>query len=372
MIIRTLTSHNVYNYGASLQAFSLMHYLQSLGHDCKIIDYMPEYRRGRYNFWYINPASKWYWLIRIWPIRLAVCTFLAPKRFKTYKRKKAFDAFTKDKLCLTTRYNNLDELEKEDWKVDAFIVGSDQVWNTDHETGRDSANYLTFVPKGAKKMSYAASFGMDMILPQYANLVRDNLKVFDAVSVRESSGVDILKDLGISATHVVDPVFLNNSSFWRSLINTSIIPKKKYILVYEFANNPIIAKFARLISKQTGLTIVSVNDFIEHGYADVNVNDAGPIDFISLISGAELFISNSFHGTAFSIIFHTPFFVFKRKIGNVNTRMEDLLSSLGLQDRWIEDESDFSRLNEKINYDEVDRRMSERVSASKLFLEKQL
>lgn len=221
-------------------------------------------------------------------------------------------------------------------------------------------------------MSYAASFGMDMILPQYANLVRDNLKVFDAVSVRESSGVDILKDLGISATHVVDPVFLNNSSFWRSLINTSIIPKKKYILVYEFANNPIIAKFARLISKQTGLTIVSVNDFIEHGYADVNVNDAGPIDFISLISGAELFISNSFHGTAFSIIFHTPFFVFKRKIGNVNTRMEDLLSSLGLQDRWIEDESDFSRLNEKINYDEVDRRMSERVSASKLFLEKQL
>lgn len=372
MIIRTLTSHNVYNYGASLQAYSLMHYLQSLGHDCQIIDYMPAYRRGRYNFWYINPASKWYWFIKIWPIRLVVCLFLAPKRFKTYKRKKAFDAFTKDKLCLTLRYNNLNELEKENWRVDAFIVGSDQVWNTDHETGRDPANYLTFVPKGSIKMSYAASFGMDKILPNYANLVKENLKVFDAVSVRENSGVTLLKDLGISATHVVDPVFLNSSAFWSSLVNTSIIPKNKYILVYDFANNSIIEKFTQYVSTQTGLTIISVNDFIEHRYTDVNVNNAGPIEFLSLIKGAEFFISNSFHGTAFSIIFHTPFFVVKRSIGNVNTRMEDLLSSLGLQDRWIENESFFHRWRERINFEEVDRLLSDRVSNSKRFLEQKL
>lgn len=372
MIIRTLTSHNVYNYGASLQAFSLMHYLQSLGHDCKIIDYMPEYKRGRYNFWYIDPASKWYKIIKFWPIRLLVCTILVPKRFKTYSRKKAFDAFTKEKLCLTKRYNTLDELNDEKWQVDAFIVGSDQVWNTDHATGRDPAHYLTFVPSGAKKVSYAASFGMDIILPQYVEFIKNNLTAFDSISVRESTGVDLLKKLNINAFHVVDPVFLNSAGFWQSMINRSIIPKQNYILVYDFANNESMAKFAMFLSQKTNMQIVSINDFTRHSYADINVDNAGPIDFVSLISDASFFISNSFHGTAFSIIFHIPFFVFKRKKGNVNTRMEDLLYGLGLNERFIDDENDFCRWNSVIDYDNVEKLLSTKVATSKIFLETQL
>ena len=372
MIIRTITSHNVYNYGASLQAFSLMHYLQSLGHDCKIIDYMPEYRRGRYNFWFINPTTRWYKILKIWPIRLVVCTFLAPKRFKTYSRKKAFDNFTREKLCLTRRYSSLSDLNKEKWNVDVFVVGSDQVWNTDHATGRDSAYYLTFAPAGSKKISYAASFGMDKILPQYVDFVKDNLDSFDAIAVRESTGVNILNGLNINAEHVMDPVFLNSAAFWQSMVNRSIIPDKKYILVYDFANNDSIAQFAQYVSQKSNMQIVSINDFTKHKYADVNVSNAGPIEFISLISGASLFLSNSFHGTAFSIIFHTPFFVFKRKKGNVNTRMEDLLQGLGLNDRFIEDKQDYCRWDSKIDFVTADKLLSEKISVSKLYINKQL
>lgn len=372
MRIRTLTSHNVYNYGASLQAYSLMYYLQALGHDCKIIDYMPEYKRGRYNFWYIDPASKWYKMLKFWPLRLVVCSFLAPKRFKTYSRKKAFDKFTKEKLSLTKRYDTISDLENEEWNADLFIVGSDQMWNTDHATGRDAASYLSFSPNGAKKISYAASFGMDKILPQYTEFVRNHLKSFDAISVRESTGVTILKDIGLNAVHVVDPVFLNKVDHWRSLLTPAIIPHQKYILVYEFASNPLIARFAQFVSQKTGLQIISINDFTKHRYADVNINDAGPKEFITLISEASYFISNSFHGTAFSIIFHTPFFVFKRKKGNVNTRMEDLLSVLHLQDRIINEEKDFCSWDSIIDFENTDKIMSYRIAASKVFLNNQM
>lgn len=372
MRIRTITSHDVYNYGASLQAFSLMKYLQSLGHECKIIDYKPDYAKARYNFWYINTTSKIYKIIRFWPIRLVVCIILAPKRFKTIKRKKTFDYFTENYLELTKRFSNLDDLKKEKWNVDCFIVGSDQVWNTDHPNGRDYANYLSFVPEGKKKISFAASFGMDKIFPEYINMVKSELKKFDFISVRESTGVKLIENLGLKATHVVDPVFLNNKMFWHNIAAKSKINRQKYILVYDFGKNKLIEDFSIFLSKETGLPIISLNDFVEHQYASENINNAGPLDFLKLIENCSFFISNSYHGTAFSIIFHIPFFVFLRKKGNVNTRMEDLLKYLDLKERIVLSQFDFVKWQNKIDYNHIDVLLEKKVEESKILLKNNL
>ena len=364
MKIRTLTSHNVYNYGASLQAFALMKYLKKKGNEVEIIDYMPEYRKGRYNFWFIDPRFKWrkYKLLR-----LCACILLFPKRFYTYKRKASFDTFTKNYLSLTDRYESLKELENVKWNADLFIVGSDQVWNSYHETGKDPANYLSFVPEGIRKVSYAASFGTDRIKEGFENIVKDNLKSFSFISVREKQGVDILRKLGFKAVLNLDPVFLLDRDEWDELESKNG-HDEKYILVYDFANNEMIKNFAIEYSRKHSLKIYSLNDFVPHRYADKNINNAGPREFLNLIKNAECFVSNSFHGTAFSIIFNKQFFVFNRKDA-VNSRMQSLLSLIGLEDRIVNNYTEFSKMDNVINYDGVNTKLqSERKHSEEVFL----
>lgn len=367
MKIHTITSHDVYNYGASLQAYALMHYLQGLGNEVSIIDYKPEYSKARYNFWYISPQYRW----RKNPLlRFLACLVLVPKRFYTYRRKEAFDAFKSEYLDLTQRFSTLTELEHTQWNAQMFIAGSDQIWNTDHENGKDPANYLSFVPFGKKRMSYATSFGIDCIKPEFQDMVKRNLKHFQQITVREKQGVYILKQLGLSAVQVVDPVFLLSKNEWEDL---SVSPKVKgkYILVYDFGRNKMMQEFAVRYAKKYQLRIFSLNDFVSHSYADCNINDAGPREFLGLIKNAECFISNSFHGTAFSIIFEKQFFVFNRKDA-VNSRMESLMEMAGLQDRLIMNQADFIKMDSLIDYEAVNSRMGEYITKSKDVLAKNI
>lgn len=367
MKIHTITSHDVYNYGASLQAYALMRYLQDVGNEVSIIDYKPDYSKARYNFWYISPQYRW----RKNPLlRFCACFVLAPKRFYTYRRKKAFDTFKSKYLHLTRRFSTLTELEQAQWDAQMFIAGSDQIWNTDHENGKDPANYLSFVPQGKKRMSYAASFGIDYIKPEFKDMVYQNLMRFQQVTVREKQGVRILNQLGLSAEQVVDPVFLLPKNEWEDM---SVSPKVKgkYILVYDFGRNKMMQEFAIRYAKEHQLRIFSLNDFVSHSYADCNINNAGPREFLGLIRNAECFISNSFHGTAFSIMFEKQFFVFNRKDA-VNSRMESLMEMAGLQDRLIMNQADFIKMDTLIDYDAVNSRMVEYITKSKDVLAKNI
>ena len=354
MITKTITSHDVYNYGASLQAYSLQQFLLENGHENEIIDYKPIYSRARYNFWYVSPRYKFNRCKLLW---FPVCLFLAPKRFKTYSRKKSFDAFTNEYLHLTKeRYYDYNSLKSANLKADAFIVGSDQVWNSDHINGRDPANYLSFVPNGSKRISYAASFGMDHINVGYEAMVRDYLSKFDYITVRESHALSILSKLGMTGEHVVDPTLLHNREWWEKLCVDK--GTEDYLLVYDFGQSAAIRDIAVKIAKEKHLKIYSINDFTTHDYADVNINDAGPLDFISFIRGAKYFVSNSFHGTIFSLIFDIPFLVVKRTQGDVNSRMESLMDMVGIKDRLIEDVSETEKL-EGIDYNKVRKAISE-------------
>lgn len=349
MIIKTLTTYNVYNYGASLQAYALMTYIKQKGHEVEIINYQPEYLRRKYDYKWVNPESK---MSKFLITRCAYRILKYLQRQTTLKRKKAFDEFTKTQLSQTSiSYLDHSELKKNPPEADLFIVGSDQVWNVFYETGRDDAFFLDFVTKG-NKASYAASFSYLNIDNENKKRIELLLHDFKAVSIREFQGLDFLKEIGINATWVLDPVFLLSKKEWKSFMPT-YNKKEKYLLIYDFEGNKSLKSFAKKYAETYNLKIYSINDTYPRLYADKNFNNAGPKEFLTLIYNCDAFISNSFHGTAFSIIFNKPVFVFNRHRHKVNSRMESLMMLFELEECIEPDINKIKNYQDVFNFEKI-------------------
>lgn len=366
MKVCTITCHNVYNHGASLQAYALMKYLLKCGHEVEIIDYRPDYLSNHYKIFKIsNP--KWtknvltqmiYYVIKV------------PGKIISLKRKKAFDKFTNDFLQITkNRYLSNQELKHNTPNADAYICGSDQIWNSLHRNGRDLAFYLDFAPDEKIKLSYAASFATDKIADEFKPMVKEKVENLDGVGVREKSGVEILKDLNIKkAVTVVDPVFLLDKNDWNEI--GTIEFSEKYILVYDFDKSAIIEKIARDIAILTGYKIYSINTY-KTIYADKCFNYDGPETFVSLVRKAEYIISNSFHAIVFSVIYDKNIIAVNRKEA-LNIRMIDLLDDLKLSSRLVDDNYNIEELLVNIDYGEPKKNLNDKINFSKKYLKELL
>ena len=359
MIIKIITCHNVYNHGASLQAFALVSYLKDLGHDVEIIDYLPYYLEHYYLWGHISPAYDKPF------VRTAYCFAKLPYRVRCLtldKRKKAFDSFTREYLPLTAlKYRSVEELRNYPPFADVYIAGSDQIWNSAFLNGRDPAFYLQFGPKHIRKASYAASFGTNDVNIAYQRDVYKWISEFDYVSVRERTGVKILESLGIfNGNQVLDPVFLLSQKDWEALISDFNITDR-YCLYYGFAGDNEAESSAVKMAHKKGIKIYSLND---SSICDKSLNRCGPIDFLALIKNAEFVITSSFHATSFSIIFEKRMIVYKRK-EELNTRIIDLLSSVGLSNCLMEP-ADFRIVD--IDYTKVKRALEEMIAISMGFL----
>ena len=331
MKIKTITCHDVYNLGASLQAYALMEYLTQLGHEVEIIDYKPEYLSRHYKLSLIaNPKYEKNIILKSIYLLLKLPSRLVEKYGK---RKREFDKFKREYLKLTARrYTSNQELKRDLPEADLYIAGSDQIWNTLFQNGKDPAFYLKFVPQDKWKISYAASFATANIAQEYSKKIRGWLTRLDCISVRELSGIKILQDLDIDRGKVVlDPVFLLSKKEWEALLTPSEKKQEKYLLVYDFDNSEYIEKLAKRLSKKNQWKIYSIQ---KSKYADRVFGKSGPLEFLELIDNAEFIISNSFHATAFSLIFNKQFVVVNRKEG-INTRMKDLLSIVNLENRML-------------------------------------
>lgn len=342
MKICTITCHNVYNYGASLQAFALQEYLKINGHDVEIIDYLPWYHKIKYNpFMRLhnrNTGNKYCDRFPILLLPYHIKSFFHIYTSWEHKRKKAFDQFTSKYLQLTKKeYSTFKCLQRNVPVADLYITGSDQIWNVNMPNGKDSSYYLAFV-QNKKKISYAASLAFMEIPNELEQFIVKNVSSFNAVSVREESGKIYLESLGLKpVTCVMDPVFLLNKNQWINYSQDSKIYSipSKYILLYNFIKDDNeINKFALCLSESCGLPIVSINDQYCQDIADYNLNDAGPFEFVSLINNASYVISNSFHATVLSIILEKEFYTFGlRKLKN-SSRMTDFLTRVGLMERY--------------------------------------
>lgn len=331
MKIKTITCHDVYNYGASLQAYALMHYLESNGHEVEIIDYKPDYLSRHYRLRVANPiynkpiVKQLYLLAKLFPY------------LRSLKRKKLFDEFRNKYLKLTSiRYQSNEELKKNPPIADLYLAGSDQIWNTLFPNGKDPAFYLDFVPQRKTRASYAASMATNKVISGWENFVLEKVMNLDQIAVREKTAVSVLNNIGVvkEISVVCDPVFLLSSNEWEKFINTSSpLIKVPYILVYDFDKSNNIKEIAQYIAKKQHVRIVPIG-LTAFGYWADYSNSIGPIEFLNLIYHARCIISNSFHATAFSIIFQKDFYVVRRT-ESLNTRMEDLLRMLSLSERLV-------------------------------------
>lgn len=360
MKIKTITCHDVYNFGASLQAYALQKYLQNEGHYVEIINYKPEYLR-HFKLWWM-PNSKFDRPI----IRNIYRIVKFPKRLWERifsKRKKAFDKFTKKYLHVTNAtYFSYENLVEKVPEADVYIAGSDQIWNPLFQNGKDPAFFLGFVPCGKKKISYAASFAVSAINDVDAKQMKSFLKTFDYISVREQSGLDILESMGLTGIQVVDPIFLLSVEEWREMEQKKI-DQKEFLLVYDFDGNSIIQEICEKYRLNKNVRILSVFDMER---ANEKGSDFGPCEFLTAIDQAEFVVSNSFHATAFSILFHKDFIVVGRE-EKINVRMMDFLNQLGLSERYIDNIKQIDTLN-TICWEDVDSHLEQMISQSKKFL----
>ncbi|MDE6098489.1 MAG: polysaccharide pyruvyl transferase family protein [Muribaculaceae bacterium] len=365
MKICTITCHDVYNYGASLQAYALQEYCRSLGHDYCIIDYKPPYLSNHYNLWSIcNPIFDKPVVRELY--RMAKL----PGRLRQLKRKRLFDDFTKKYLSLTKkRYDSSEDIAEDCPSADLYIAGSDQIWNTLFPNGADAAFYLDFVKNGARKISYAASFATEKIHNGLDSFVKEKLKNFDAISVRESSALQILQKLDFcDATLLADPVFLLAREQWAKLIEKPISGNDEYIFVYDCEKSHKLRAIAEELRRKTGLKICSVSA-IYGRYADKNYELSGPKEFLSLLANARYVLANSFHALAFSLIFQKDFYIVNRNEG-INKRMSDLLCSINLSNRLVDKPIDIDL--EAIQYQSVEAEINSLIDTSCHYLNQQI
>lgn len=348
MRIGILTYQYAINYGAVLQAYALKTYLEKSGHDVEILNYDTSY------LYLKNRSMKSKLISSSWNV---IKNILGGQI-----KKKKFDEFREECLKLNSPVMQSQEELKvyiQKKQFDAFIVGSDQVWNPEIN-GRDNAYYLNFVKDGLK-IAYAASFGVSSLDRKDLEVIVKNLKTFSAISVREKTGKQLLNLLQREIQVVLDPVFLLDVNLWNEFAGKRIV-SDKYILCYVLPGNHEIEikieKMAKEYSEKTGYEVLFVGrkeykQFINDGKDMVF---ASPKEFVNLVRNAEVIITNSFHGTAFSIIFSKQFYslVNSKIISNkqLGSRIVDLLTEIGLEENLVEP-SDYVVFNKNIDYKPV-------------------
>ena len=352
-----ITFHSAYNYGAVLQAFALQEYVNRNFVETKILDYHNKdidasYQNPQLRNFLINPKNAVF------------------KTFQSilYRGKKIkIDQFRNKYFLLTKRYN-IDNIVEAKEEADVFITGSDQVWNY-LIVNEDSTYYLDFVSEKIT-CSYAASFGVSEIPKEYQAFYKQNLKKIDFISVREKKGVELVDSLiGQIAEVMPDPTLLINQEIWESL---SIIPKqkKKYILVYKITKADKLLKFAKMLSKKTGLPIVYIPNDLKSGSIGQLKTNVGPEEWLGYIKHAEYIVTNSFHGTVFAILFNKKFF--SEVCGKVNpstSRLQTILEMFGLEHRTIDQYTD-RILDEELNAEKINHVLASQRSCAHEFFEK--
>lgn len=287
---------------------------------------------------------------------------------KIFKFKKNIYKLEKERkkkfINFNNKYLNYSTFEisknKENYEIaksyDYFFVGSDQVWNYNDPTFSD-IYFLGFSPEKNKNYSYAASFGIDEIPSEYENLYKDKIKNFKKISVREKNGKNFLKKIGYKAEYVLDPTMLFNANDWNRIlkIEEKRIIEEKYVLVYFLSEDESFYKKISDYCNEKKFRIINIFDYNDEYY----VTD--PVDFVNLVKNAEFIFTDSFHSTVFSIIYHKNFIVFNRKSSNkniTNSRMDNLLDALGLNDRKFKNEKSIKDY-ESLPYAECEKKLED-------------
>lgn len=290
MNVAILTFQFAHNYGALLQAYALKTYLQNHNMNAEIAPYYPDWARAEYA---ISPFTK-----GVPPKRRVR---LALQYFKRKKQSRVFSRFIEEELKVNDAISEQKELVTWLDRHDCVICGSDQIWNN-NITGDCSAYYAGGCK--TRRISYAASLGTLQLTEVQKDNIKANLPYFSEISVREPSSATKIAELIQKEVRVVlDPVFLLKKDEWRELAKPVAV-ESNYVLVYFLQENEELLNYAKAYAQENNLRIYDIHPTMSKKHSGCRrLNNVGPKEFVWLIQNASCVCTNSFHATAFSVIF---------------------------------------------------------------------
>lgn len=330
-----------HNYGTVLQAVATNDALMPYGDPC-FVDYCrpqwtrKEWRRGQLR----NPN-----------FFKGLCMLVA-KYPVWIKSEGVFRSFVEKHLNLidSTPFINGGHFDKKA----VYCVGSDQTWNIECNNGIDPVYFLQNVPDDCKKISFSASFGRPALDEAESALTKPLLEPFSAISVRESSSVSILENMGLRGIALKDPVLLCRPELWHELATHVPASTESYVLVYMLNQNSEMCSFARKLAERERMRarIVTFNPLKRAPEGLEGVCLPKPEEWVALFRDASYVVTDSFHGTCFSLLFEHPMIVFDPP--KFSVRLKDVLADFGLADRRVSEDCDPMHIAaEPINWDSV-------------------
>lgn len=319
MKIGILTFQFAHNYGALLQAYALKYYLDELGHNAVIINYIPDKLRKEYS---MNPFDY------SWNPKVVLS--LTVRNYRRRKQNRLFIQFQNNELQLGQKIFSKEQLIMALNACDIVSVGSDQVWNT----GITGEIKSYFLEKGVyvKKIAYAASFGTDELSEFQKNAVNESLPLYSKVSVRELQAKKLLEINGIQSELVCDPVFLLNRKVWDIFARKPKSVMKntdRFILMYGLSRNNNLEKSASCYAKAEKIPMYVIHPTAQRMTNEgIQLVDVGPREFVWLIQHAERVYSNSFHAAAFSVLYGKT--LVYESVKGLGSRVASLFHSLGM------------------------------------------
>ena len=346
-----VTFYHIHHYGALLQAAATERAVESLGSECEIIDYFVNQNNDLFR----KPTG----------LGSAAADAHTALHYKALAaRYQRFERFSKDHLHISGhRFESLEELKNAELPYDVLLSGSDQIWNPKifPDGHFDPVFFGTFSPR--RKIAYAPSFGIPRIPEEMKPELRNYLKTFSHLSVRERQGQQIVKEVfGQDVPVVLDPTLLLDREQWSAMANTPEgYPEDGYILCYCISKPGPLSAYIRNLAEKTGLPVVQLCGIRQKVHPRAHcILDAGPAEFLALFKNASFVCTNSFHGTVFSVQFQKPFFTAvapSELAAPERSRTFSILSRLGLTDRII-GKGDTAELDAAIDWTAVTERLA--------------
>lgn len=352
MNIKIITMNASYNYGAMLQAYALQETLKTLSYYPEFID-----QRGMFNTKEKKDLKNFINFI-----------FGIIYKKQMIEGRTKFDNFINQYQTISTeKYGSYEEIQINPPKADVFLSGSDQVWNP---VTIKPINFLEFVKDGTKKISYAASLGVNKIPEHNKDRLKLLINEFNYISVREEQGKNVIKELTDKKIEVhLDPVFLLNKDEWSTIDSKVTEIDYPFVLCYILFRPTWLNDYLKDLYKKTKIRIVVIdNSPFRNIYNHKMVRNAGPREFLWLMKNAEIVITSSFHGTAFSSLFNKPFYSIVNP--NAPARITNLLDKLKLKNRILETGNQFN-FND-INFTETNKVISAEKQRSLAYLQKSI
>ena len=363
-----------FNYGGQLQQFALYSILNQLPDaNCEIIDYGFRSEEVLFSIHRSFKNITFHHLINMFGGNKI--KKLTPEKIVAVRdRHTAFMAFRESNIKYTEKCTekNIGDIAR---KFDALVCGSDQIWNPNFCS---PALFLDFALPSQKCLIYGASISRDNLLKREQKIIKPYLLKLRNITAREERTAQLVESIigkNESIKVVLDPTMLYSGKDWIEMFNLKKNNAQKYVFCYFMNPDSEVEKTIIRISKKNNIKIYNIPYLLEYdnepnglNYADKSFTSAGPIEFLNLIYNAEWVITDSFHASVFSILFHINFVTCGRMLGgkSQNTRINTLLDTVGLSERLVKPDTIRTILNKKINWDSTDQMLENKRKKDRL------